>query len=368
MWINRWLALGLVAASLAFFIDQGAHLLEDRRIRLRTLVTLDPPVAPAEVRVDGHTLSVAGALVKDVRPDRLILRAWTPTPTIRVLASAGPGGILVDVENVPVRVRVEAAGPVDEDRDGLRRTLRFSPQTTRRLAFAAPDRELAFMVLGDTGDSPEFAAALRLAAIKDADFLLHAGDLIYEDFQMPNIERVLEDSPVPVFMIRGNHDYRNESRINFMRRLAPPYYSFRMGGATFIILDNAGDYPSAFWRRSTQYRWWTNILGEPRSGPLFVAMHKPPFDRRTGPRYAPMLDKPFAKQLMADFVRVGVDAVFTGHVHESHLWIEHGIPYVISGEGYQSPEGVDQSRVAWIRVRGWDVTIDQIPIWRRAVR
>jgi len=61
---------------------------------------------------------------------------------------------------------------VQEGRAGLLRTLRFAPQITRRLGFADQAREVTFAVLGDTGDSPTFLRALRLAASHGADFLL----------------------------------------------------------------------------------------------------------------------------------------------------------------------------------------------------
>lgn len=359
--------LALAAVALVALAGLGADLLDDRRIRLHTLVTLDPPPAPVVLRLDGATLSVTGALVREAGAGRVRLRAWAPTPTIRV-AGAEPGGRLtVRLENVPLRMRLDATGPVEEERAGTTRTLRFAPAEARDLGFVAPVREVAFAVLGDTGDHPALPEALRVATSLGADFLLLAGDLVYEDKEIPAIEATLAASAIPVFVIRGNHDYRNQARIDFLRGLAPPYYAFRMGGATFVVLDNAGDYLPGFWQRSTQYRWWTHVLGEPRDGPLLVAMHKPPFDRRTGPRRAAMLDRPFARALMRDFTRAGVDAVFTGHVHDSHLWVEDGIPYVVSGEGLGSM-GVEGSRMAWVRVRGRQVVIEQVPIWRRGTR
>ncbi|MBI3457510.1 MAG: metallophosphoesterase [Candidatus Rokubacteria bacterium] len=360
---KRWLALGLAATSLALVLLLGIRLLEDWRIRLRTLVKLDPPAAPTILRLDGGAFTVTGALVRRTAPDRAVLRAWAPTPTIAALDPAPTGTATVEVENLPLRVRLSASGPVEETRAGPTRTLRWSPRLTRYIGFAAPTDHVTFTVLGDTGDSHIFAEALRLSAAGGADFLLHVGDLIYEDVQMPNIEKILAASPVPIFIARGNHDYRNAARIDFMRRLAPSYYSFRMGGATFVVLDNAGDYLPGLWRWSTQYRWWTEALGQPREGPFFVAMHKPPFDRRPGPRYAAMLDGAFARQLMRDFDGARVVAVFTGHVHATHLWVEDGIPYVVSGEGYTSPDGPDRSRMAWVRVRGWDVAIEQTRIF-----
>jgi hypothetical protein len=61
-----------------------------------------------------------------------------------------------------------------------------------------------------------------------------------------------------------------------------------------------------------------------------------------------------------------VDAVFTGHIHDSYRWVQDAIPYVISGEGFTSPEGKDHNRMAWVDVCGWAVTISQIPIWGTA--
>jgi predicted phosphodiesterase len=363
---HRWRLFALIVLSLAFLIDFGPHLFEDRRIGLSTLMILDPPPSPAVFRLDGHMFSVTGALVLDIRPEHLTLRAWAPTPTIQVIKPNGDGQVTLRVENLPRRVHLDASGPVDEDRQGLTRILHFTPQGTHHLAFTDPEREVTFAVLGDTGDSAILSAALRLAASAGADFLIHVGDLIYRDEQVASIAATLATSPLPVFVVRGNHDYRNQVRINFMHRLAPPYYAFQMGGATFIILDNGEDYVPTFWRRSTQYRWLTDTLRVARDGPLFVAMHIPPFDPRTGPQRAPMRDKAFAQQLMRDFVQAGVDAVLTGHVHASYTWVRGGIPYVVSGEGFSSPEG--PSHLAWVQVRGGKVTISHIPIWQQASR
>ena len=358
---SRWLALALALVTGALLVALGLPLGQDVRIRMRTLITLDPPAGPVLVRVGGHALSVTGAVVRTQEVGRLVLRAWAPTPAIEVVA-AGAGPVTVVVENVPHRVDLEAAGPVEEARRGTTRTLAFTPATTRRLGFADLSRGVTFVALGDTGDDPTWVEALRLAAHMEADFFLHLGDLIYEDAQMPNIAAILATAPVPVYMARGNHDYRNQARIDFMRALGPPYYLFRMGGATFVVLDNAGNYLPTFWRRSTQYRWLTGALGLPREGPLFVAAHKPPFDRRPDHR-AYLDDDRFAGALMRDFVRAGVAAMFAGHAHATHFWVQDGIPYVINGEGFYSPRGPRQHQMAWVRVRGREVVIRQVPIW-----
>src|SRR5262249_3818273 len=189
------------------------------------------------------------------------LRAWAPSPSLSVLEPGNAGEITVRVDNLPRRVRLEASGPVREDRSGLTRIVRFAPRATQRMGFVVPADGVTFAALGDTGNSETFARALDVAAREGADFFLHVGDLIYEDWQMPDIARILAGSPIPVFMIRGNHDYRNQPRIDFMRAMAPAYYAFTMGGATFVILDDAGDYLPGFWRRSAQYRWWRNVAG-----------------------------------------------------------------------------------------------------------
>jgi hypothetical protein len=363
--LPRWPVALLLLAVLVLAATVAAVLLRDARIRLRTLIMLDPPAAPVEVEVGGHRLSITGATVTSRAGDRLWLRAWTPGPTLRVTQAAGSGTVEVSVDNVLRRTRVEAAGPVEETPVGLTRRLRFAPSATRWLAFVGPDDGVDFFVLGDTGDNPGFAAALQLGAIKGADFLLHTGDLVYDDLQIPNLRRLFAISPLPIYFVRGNHDYRNDLRVAFLRELGPPYYAFRVGGAAFLVLDNAGDYLPGLWRHSTQYHWWTGALGEPRPGPLFVVMHKPPFDRRTGPRRAGMVDRPFARQLMADFRRAGVEAVFTGDIHGAYLWVEDGIPYVISGEGFETPRGSSEvNLVAWARLRGGRLAVEFIPIWR----
>jgi predicted phosphodiesterase len=367
--LRRWPVALLLLAVLAGAAPLAAISLRDARIRLKTLIELDPPAAPIEVEVAGHRLSVSGADVVKRSGDQLRLRAWAPGPTLRVVEAGGPGTIEVTVDNLLRRSRLAATGPVEDTPAGLARQLRFAPRSTRWLAFSGPDDDVAFFVLGDTGDNPAFGAALQLGAIKGVDFLLHTGDLVYDDAQIPNLRRLFALSPLPIYFVRGNHDYRNDVRIAFMRELGPPYYAFRVGGATFVVLDNAGDYLPGLLRHSTQYHWWTGALGESRPGPLYVAMHKPPFDRRTGDRRAGMSDPAFARRLMADFRRAGVKAVFTGDVHGAYLWEEDGISYVVSGEGFETPRGSSEvNQVAWARLRGGRLAVEFIPIWRGGSR
>ncbi len=175
-----------------------------------------------EVRLAGHRLSVTGARVIELDGDRLGLRAWSPGPSLRVTEAGGADPIVVTVENLPRRARLEAAGPGEEEHAGSTRRLRFAPRATRRVAVVGPDEELSLFVLGDTGDKPGFGSGLLLGALKGADFLLHTGDLVYDDAQIPNIRRILDALPLPVYFARGNHDYRNDRRIELMRSSGRP--------------------------------------------------------------------------------------------------------------------------------------------------
>ena len=357
---SRWLTLVCMATTAASLVLGGGQLLVDRQIRLRSLVTADPPPAPVMVRVAGHRVAITGALVRAIQSDHLTLWAWAPTPTIHVRKPGGPAPVTIDVENLPRRMQLEASGPVEESSHGTSRTLRFLPQGTPTLTFIDSSQEVTFAVLGDTGDSDTFAEALCLAASQGADFLLHTGDLIYRDEQIPHLETMLATAPLPVFLVRGNHDYRNARRLQMMRDLAPPYYTFHLGALTVIILDNGTDYVPTLWSRSTQYRWLRALFAIPREGPLVVAMHMPPFDLEQPTQPEAMRDRAFAQQLMRDFSQAGVAAVFTGHIHASYRWDRDGIPYVISGEGHQTPTTLHH--MAWVQVRGEDVHIQLRPI------
>jgi predicted phosphodiesterase len=357
---SRWLTLVLIATTVASMVPLGGQFLVDRKIRLRSLIPADPPPAPVRVRVAGHHFVITGALVRAVQSDHLTLRAWAPTPTIQVRKPDGPAPVTIDVENLPRRMQLAASGPVAESPHGTTRTLRFAPQATRTLSFTDSSHGVTFAVLGDTGDSDTFTEALCLASRQGADFLLHTGDLIYRDEQIPHLEAMLSTAPLPVFLVRGNHDYRNTARLHMMRKLAPPYYTFHLGGLTAIILDNGTDYVPTLWSRSTQYHWLRALFSMPREGPLVVAMHIPPFDLQRPSQPEAMLDRAFAQQLMRDFSRAGVAAVFTGHIHASYRWERDGIPYVISGEGYNTPTSLHH--MAWVQVRGEEVLIELRPI------
>ena len=57
--LRRWPAALLLLAALALAaVPLAAVLLRDARIRLTSLVELDPPAAPVEIEMAGHRLSV----------------------------------------------------------------------------------------------------------------------------------------------------------------------------------------------------------------------------------------------------------------------------------------------------------------------
>src|SRR2546430_10981508 len=129
----RWLTLVCMATTAMSPVLGGGQLLVDRQMRLRSLVTADPPPAPVMVRVAGHRVAITGALVRAVQSDHLTLWAWAPTPTIHVHQPGGPAPVTIDVANLPRRMQLEASGPVEESPHATTRTLRFLPPATPTL-------------------------------------------------------------------------------------------------------------------------------------------------------------------------------------------------------------------------------------------
>ncbi|MBN2652027.1 MAG: PQQ-binding-like beta-propeller repeat protein [Spirochaetales bacterium] len=116
-------------------------------------------------------------------------------------------------------------------------------------ASSAEGSNSSFIHLGDTettSDNGWIADIKNFAANSGSAFIMHTGDICYEDGMEFHSQSVTSETMgVPVFYAIGNHDlvkgkYGEEY---FEQRFGPVYYSFNSAGVHYVVLPMAhGDY------------------------------------------------------------------------------------------------------------------------------
>ena len=148
--------------------------------------------------------------------------------------------------------------------------------------------------------------------------------------------REIESLGGPVLPAVGNVDGRE----NFRKLLLggdgddPCFYSRTVGGLHVVILDSQtpGSEKGSF--GDEQLEW---LEGEVRGapGPCVIAFHHPIFDIPFFPgEVPPFFDPGDAKRFREIVAGGGVLGVLCGHLHQSIVSIEGGVPFVMSGSSF----------------------------------
>ncbi len=201
-----------------------------------------------------------------------------------------------------------------------------------------------FVVFGDNknGTNVYGGLAKRIAEEKPA-FVINVGDVtaaqgdvkLWNDFV-----RLSTPITVPYFIAPGNHEIKDKgSEAEFKRFVRQPgnelYYSFKAGGALFIILDT--EQPGFVSRIAGDQRvWLKGVLAGSKEKYKFVFMHRPMYPYEgVGRHYSDSLNifKKDRDMLQSLFIKYGVDAVFAGHEHFYKRGEKDGIVDVITGGG-----------------------------------
>jgi predicted phosphodiesterase len=355
-------ALGVAALLLALLSWHAAQRL-DPRASPATLV----PALRTRMAADGYTVVGSGAtpIGEQWRMARAVgvsFRAWTPTPRISVRPRPGTN-VVVNVANVPRHARLVApVGVTEQPVAETGRVLIGPTGEAWEFQYAQADPSLSFAILGDTGASATFQQALETARRLGAHFLIVVGDLVYADSELTTLGTILRDPPVPVYVVRGNHDVQTATRREFIGQLAPPFYSFVYGGAAFVMLDSERMLRAGRSTRSEQDRWLTQTLANHGGVPVFAFLHRPPlrFTLEPLPWYS-WVDRSYPRRLARHFERARVRYVFAGHLHEHHMSVRRGVTYVITGEG-KKPQA-DGPVMALVTTESSRADVRFVPIW-----
>lgn len=204
-----------------------------------------------------------------------------------------------------------------------------------------PDAAVSFWVLGDSGNGSEAQRAVGDAirafpGTAGADFLLHVGDIAYDDGTTREFDDRFFDAygdllpHLVVWPALGNHDERSADsgtqRGPYFDAFVLPahgecggvpsgteaYYSFDHGPVHVVVLDTAG---SSVARGSPMLEWLDRDLAANRLPWTIATFHHPPYTHGThdSDREQPSIR---VRENVAPILEAhGVDVVFSGHSH-----------------------------------------------------
>jgi predicted phosphodiesterase len=336
----------------------GFEALESMSIAPRVTMTVLEPTGRREM--PGYTISGRGISILDADETTVTVRAWAPAPTLAV-SPRGSSTLTIRLANLPERATVATAPDVSETRRGLVRVLTITGTSRQDLSYTVPGDRVVFAGLGDTGNIETFEHALSAARTMGCDFFLMLGDLVYRDRSIPRLQEILDNAPLPVYVVRGNHDHNNHRRRELLARLGPSFYAFSYGGAGFVMLDTSRQLIPGFAFESDQHEWLERTLTLPIGHPLIIVMHHAPIAGPGESRWHQMLDVGYAQRLVRDFDRAGVRLVLAGNVHSRHMEYRGDVLYMISGEGGR--QRAREPVMAVVTVQSGNVAAHFEPVW-----
>ncbi len=317
------------------------------------------------VATSRYELKVEGGIITRARPFRVHVRATDLKVNLLFRGrERSPGeSVVVEVDNLPRGFETNYQGPGFPSRgDGTFTVvvpLKKRAVVSRLSLYPSSVRvPFTFWVGGDNRERLDILLSLlREARKKDPLFIVLGGDLVLRGlwWQYDRLLEMLEDSPVPIFPVPGNHDLEFCGRRIFTRYLAPDHYSFSYGDSLFVVLDTNG-------KERGQLEWLDGLLRDPRYRHRFVFVHKPPLDPRPGRHHA-MGDGEFARRLLDLLVKRRVDILFCSHIHsflEAHY---KGLKIVITGGlGARRKEPLKPFHYLRVEVGRKGVKVEMVPL------
>lgn len=203
-------------------------------------------------------------------------------------------------------------------------------------------KEINFSMVNDIHENDSIFRLLTAdVAKRKNDFVLFNGDMLSQiESEKQIIDGYLKSaselfaSEIPVFAVRGNHEFRGVFSWEFFNYFPNSnnnaYYTFRDGPAFFICMDCGEDKPDSDIRnfglsvsdqfREEEAKWLQQVVEakEFKEAPVrIVVIHMPPAEKGWhGPSEVNRLFMPVLNN-------AGIDLMLCGHNH-SHTYIEKG--------------------------------------------
>ncbi len=202
--------------------------------------------------------------------------------------------------------------------------------------------DFSFVVFGDNKNSiTVFRHLIDKINRENAAFAIDIGDLVF-DGEMEKYNFFLKQAKLfktPLMTAIGNHEIREDGRTPYYNIFGRYYYSFRVGNAYFIILDDANEKNIDPW----QMQWLRTELEKSQSSKYrFVFMHVPLYDPQPNTSHC-LSDTNNAAKLNRLFDHYKITMLFSSHIHAYFHGKWGQTPYIITGGAGAELAGKDTS-------------------------
>lgn len=175
-------------------------------------------------------------------------RAFAPEPKLR-LKSETTQILHLSINNVAQDASLVISGAgqgVNEIINGITRelTIELNANQDVKLEWKLPTLgKYQFASIGDTGGAHELKWCLQRAADLGVRFLLHLGDFNYQAGDYQNAIELFRNSPIPVYVTIGNHDFHENGAIygHFLNEIGPLNNAFSIGKTRYVNIDTAAN-------------------------------------------------------------------------------------------------------------------------------
>lgn len=216
----------------------------------------------------------------------------------------------------------------------------------RTAPLAGSGAPVRFVAFGDSGHSGgDQRALLEQMMTVPFDFVVHTGDLAYDNGTAAQLERTVFGPYADLlrsfafYPVTGNHDYETRRAEPFLQAFVLPengdserWYSFDWGDVHFIGLDTEQI-------GTSQADWLDADLMANRLPWTVVLAHKPPYS--SGEHGS---DTDFRKYFVPVLEKYQVALVLNGHDHDyERTNVLNGVTYVVTGGGGRGTRPVGRS-------------------------
>lgn len=202
------------------------------------------------------------------------------------------------------------------------------------LRFRTPglgEASFRFLVFGDSGDGATEQGDIANRMIREpAEFVLHTGDLAYDNGSFEELENYYFRAYWPMmrrmafFPVPGNHDYYSNDAYAYRSGHWLPqdrvpadgrgmYYSFDWGNAHFVALDTNAPFAEALAGTGKMLEWLDADLARTRQAWRIVYFHHTPFP--TAVHRDDEVCAQAREEITPILERQQVHLVFAGHEH-----------------------------------------------------
>ncbi len=204
-------------------------------------------------------------------------------------------------------------------------------------------KRFRFAVMGDVGKTYNvFTRILAHALSQNPDFIIMVGDFLRSSklFYYRKILEVIEDIPIPIVFIGGNHDLKGDGYTFFTHLFGPVHFHFDINAYRFIVLDTY-EKPPLVSARSFQHQPTNGTIKKGISDEQlrslsslmepdkrhFILMHTPP--KGIWKHHCFKHNAPAFIDLLSEYAP-SIARVFCGHLHGYGRKKHRGITYVVS--------------------------------------